>query len=53
MAKKSQIQQFREAARKLGADESEERFNDALGKVARHKPTPDKKNETQSNNSKD
>lgn len=38
--KKTQIQQFREAARKLGADESEERFDAALGKIGRHKPLP-------------
>lgn len=29
---------FEEAARALECDESEERFNAALGKIARHKP---------------
>jgi hypothetical protein len=28
---------FRKAARELGADDSEERFQDALRKIARHK----------------
>lgn len=37
---KSQIQKFRDAARELEADESEERFNAKLGAVARHKPSP-------------
>ena len=34
----TQATKFKEAARKLGCDESEERFNEALKKVARHKP---------------
>jgi hypothetical protein len=38
MAKKTQIQAFREAARRLEADESEEGFDSALSKIARHKP---------------
>jgi hypothetical protein len=38
MAKKSQIQIFRDAARRLEADESEEGFDKALGVIARHKP---------------
>lgn len=33
-----QSQRFKDAARELGADESEERFNAALGKITRHKP---------------
>jgi hypothetical protein len=42
----SQVKRFREAARDLGCDESEERFNEALKKVARHKPVePDEKPE--------
>jgi hypothetical protein len=40
---KSQIQKFKEAARKLGADDSEKRFNERLGKIARRKPPPPKK----------
>jgi hypothetical protein len=35
---KNQVRAFRKAARQLGADESEERFDAALKKVARHKP---------------
>jgi hypothetical protein len=35
---KSQIQKFREAARDLGCDESDERFEEALRAVAKHKP---------------
>lgn len=37
----NQVSDFIEAARALECDESEERFNEALGKIARHKPTPD------------
>lgn len=37
----TQSERFKEAASELGADESEERFNAALGKVARHKPKAD------------
>ena len=40
---KSQIQKFRDAARELGADGNEERFNAKLGAVARHKLIPDSK----------
>ncbi len=35
MAKKSQVQKFREAARKAGTDESEERFNATLEHLAK------------------
>jgi hypothetical protein len=38
---KAQSERFKEAARELGVDESEERFNEALRKVAKHKPPPD------------
>ncbi|HML06547.1 MAG TPA: hypothetical protein VK430_00260 [Xanthobacteraceae bacterium] len=37
MAKKSQIQKFWEAAREVGADESEERFNATLKGLAKAK----------------
>jgi hypothetical protein len=40
---KGQIQKFRDTARDLGCDESEERFNAALKQVARHKPVSDTK----------
>jgi hypothetical protein len=36
---------FIELARTLGCDESEERFNEALAKVARHKPLRESKKE--------
>jgi hypothetical protein len=36
-----QTQRFIEAARELGCDESEERFDDALRKVAKAKPKPE------------
>jgi hypothetical protein len=44
MAKKakgsdSQVRGFRKAARDLGADESEARFDAAVKTVARHKPS--------------
>jgi hypothetical protein len=39
MAKeKNQAAKFRETARELGCDESEERFDEALRAVAKHKP---------------
>jgi hypothetical protein len=39
MAKaKSQIDKFKEAARELETDDSEKRFNERLGKIARQKP---------------
>jgi hypothetical protein len=34
-----QIREFRKAARELGADQSDERFKDALRKIAKHKPS--------------
>jgi hypothetical protein len=42
-ASKSQVQKFREAARELGCDESDERFEEALRAVAKHKPQDDPK----------
>lgn len=39
----SQTTKFKEAARELGCDESEERFDAALGKIVKHKPPPDEK----------
>jgi hypothetical protein len=39
--KKEQGRRFVEAARALGCDESEERFDAALKKVAAHKPPKD------------
>jgi hypothetical protein len=38
--KTAQGKRFVEAARALGCDEDEAKFNAALGKVARHKATP-------------
>ena len=35
-----QSQRFIDAARELGCDESEERFNETLRAVAKHKPKP-------------
>jgi hypothetical protein len=37
---RKQIESFRQAARELGCDESEDRFRDALRAVAKHKPQP-------------
>ena len=37
---KSQVKKFRKAARALGCDESEERFQEALRTVAGSKPAP-------------
>jgi hypothetical protein len=38
MAKKSQIEKFREAAKEAGTDESEAAFNKAVEMIARQKP---------------
>lgn len=35
-----QLERFKQAARELGCDESEERFDEALRKVAGHRPSP-------------
>lgn len=40
-AKKPQSDAFVEAAKALGCDESEEHFDDALKKIAQHKPMDD------------
>ena len=40
---KSQPDRFRELAKDLGCDPSEERFNEALKKVAKAKPSEPKK----------
>lgn len=37
----AQSERFKQAARELGCDESEERFDEALRAVAKHKPKPD------------
>jgi hypothetical protein len=33
-----QVDKFKQAARELGADDSEKRFNERLGKIAKRKP---------------
>jgi hypothetical protein len=38
MAKESQVQKFKQAARELETDDSEKRFNEKLGKIAKQKP---------------
>ncbi len=38
-----QAKVFRKAARELGCDDNEEQFQDALRKVAKHKPHPPKR----------
>lgn len=35
---KSQLERFKEAARELGTDDDEERFNEKLKKLAKRKP---------------
>jgi hypothetical protein len=37
-SKKTQIQKFRAAARELGTDDNEKRFNEKLQKIAKQKP---------------
>jgi hypothetical protein len=47
MAKQTQIQKFKKAARDLEADDSEKRFNQRLGKIAKQKPpAPAKKSKS-------
>ena len=41
MAKKSQLDKFKEAARELECDDDEKRFADKLGKLVKHKPVED------------
>ncbi|WP_298371160.1 hypothetical protein [uncultured Bradyrhizobium sp.] len=36
--KETQIDKFKAAARDLGTDDNEKRFNEKLGKIARQKP---------------
>ena len=36
--KKSQLDRFKEAARELGTDDDEERFNEKLRKLVKQKP---------------
>jgi hypothetical protein len=43
MAKKTQVQKFREAARAHEADEDEGKFNDALKRVAKSPPPKSEK----------
>lgn len=40
MAKKSQVEKFKEAAREADADESEKRFDERLKEIARKPPKP-------------
>ncbi len=39
---KSQLERFKEAAREIGTDDDEERFNEKLGKLAKQVPDADK-----------
>jgi len=45
MKNKSQLAKFKEAARELGCDEDEERFDATVKKVAKAKPERDAKSE--------
>lgn len=38
MAKQTQINKFKQAARELETDDNEKRFNERLGKIAKQKP---------------
>jgi len=46
MPKQSQIQKFRDKAREIGADVSEERFRSIMEILERHKPSPESKAST-------
>ncbi len=52
MTKKSQIQKFRDKARELGADLSEDQFNASLKAVGRHKPSSEPQRSPKSSPSK-
>jgi hypothetical protein len=44
MAKQTQVQKFKQAARDLEADDNEKRFTEKLGKIAKQRPAdPPKK----------
>ena len=45
-AEKSQSDKFKEAAREIGADEDEARWDDRLRKVVKHKPSGSSPSET-------
>jgi len=47
MTQKSQVQKFRDAAHAVEADESEERFDEALRKIAKSRPELAPKGEKQ------
>ncbi len=38
---KSQLDRFKEAARELGSDDDEAKFNQKLGKLVKQKPSPE------------
>lgn len=40
---KDQLEKFREAARELGADENEERFDEAMKRLVKKPPEPREK----------
>lgn len=42
---KSQLERFKEAARELGADDDEAKFNEKLGKLVKPKPKPEPKDD--------
>lgn len=48
-----QLAAFRKAAREAGADDNEERFQDALRTVAKAKPSPEKGNRRDEGKRKD
>lgn len=45
---KEQIDRFKEAARELGCDEDEARFDEKLGKLVKHRPKKPEKPEKES-----
>jgi hypothetical protein len=48
-----QLKAFRKAARELGADDSEDRFKDALRTIAKAKPAPEKRKSTRTDDRRD
>ena len=41
MPEKSQLDRFKEAAREIGTDDDEAKFNEKLGKLVKQKPKDD------------
>lgn len=52
MDTKKQVENFKRVARELGCDESEDRFNENLKRIAKAKPKDQKKDKEAASNDK-